>query len=544
MKKPKPIDTELGGLPACASRFIKLVVKKMRYRKKVRAEVMAELATHFDGALKNCKSGGDREKTAEKLIAEFGDVKLLAVLLRRAKKRCRPLWRKVLVRSSQALAIIVLYIIFVGVYLGTGTPNISVNYVDWLNDLVSEGGSEVQNAKPYYDKAAELYVECPTALEKKCLGCGRAGNLLTDFNDLEMKHLVKWLGDNKVAFDVLRQGAEKPCCWTTYRSDGTDLRTGDFMRLVHQPLSGYHKLAQAMGWQIAYDTHNGKIGAALGNWTVLQKFGCDLQAKGLLNEQMVGIAIEAVAQAGIFTVLEKADVPADALKNLQAKMEKNFSSQQTVIDLEAEKVFWYDLVQRGFTDDGKGSGRVLKDGLSLVITDWKSSLWRFISFSYPHRCEVVAAIDRYFSQAKELLNKTPYQLYDKGDSQKWNELGKASIMLRLLGPAHATIGRLSWRTKTNRAGLLTTLAVLRCEKETGKYPDTLQELVPAGYLKQLPMDPYSGKPLIYKRTEDNFVIYSVGLNFRDDGGKLGRGRDGKPRMWANEGDAVFWPVCK
>jgi len=542
--KKKENNELFDNLPTSAAEFIRLVIKKMRYCKKVRADVMAELTAHFEDGLKGCKTDEEKQQKAQQLISNFGDVKLLAVLLRRAKKRCRPLWRKVLVRSFQALAVIVLYIIFVSVYLGTGTPNISVNYADWLNELVSKGSSEVQNAKPYYDKAAELCVKCPTALQEKCLGCGSAGNWLTDFNDFEMKHLVKWLDDNKVAFDALRQGAEKSRCWTIYRSDGTDLRTGNFMRLIHQPLSGYQKLAHAMGWQIAYDIHDGNIGAALSNCMVLQKFGSDLQAKGLLIEQMVGIAIEAIAQARIFMVLEKFNVPADALNNIQTKMEKNFSRQQAVIDLEAEKVFWYDLVQRGFTDDGKGSGRVLKDGLPLVIKDWKSSLWGFISFSYPDRCEVVAGIDRYFSGVKELLNKTPYQLHHSGDSQKWSELGKESIMLGLLGPGHAGVGRLSWRTKTNRAGLLTTLAVLRYEKERGKYPDSLQELVPAGYLKQLPMDPYSGKALVYRKTDDGFMLYGLGSNFKDDGGEVVRDDKGRVRKWADEGDWFFWPVSK
>jgi len=81
----------------------------MRYRRKVRRDVQAELAAHFEDELKDCENDEDKEQKAKQLITEFGDVKLLAVLLRRAKKRCRPLWRKALVRSLQVLGIIVLY---------------------------------------------------------------------------------------------------------------------------------------------------------------------------------------------------------------------------------------------------------------------------------------------------------------------------------------------------------------------------------------------------------------------------------------------------
>ena len=101
MEKEKLFD----NLPGSAVEFIKLVIKKMRYRKKVRSDVQAELIAHFDDELCECKTDEEKNTKAEQLIAEFGDVKTLGRLLRRAKKRCRPLWAKVLVRSFQALGI-------------------------------------------------------------------------------------------------------------------------------------------------------------------------------------------------------------------------------------------------------------------------------------------------------------------------------------------------------------------------------------------------------------------------------------------------------
>jgi len=60
------------------------------------------------------------------------------------------------------------------------------------------------------------------------------------------------------------------------------------------------------------------------------------------------------------------------------------------------------------------------------------------------------------------------------------------------------------------------------------------------------LDPFSDKPLVYKKTDGNFIFYSVGLNFKDDGGQVYRMEEGKkPRLWDDKfGDAVFWPVPK
>ena len=56
-------------------------------------------------------------------------------------------------------------------------------------------------------------------------------------------------------------------------------------------------------------------------------------------------------------------------------------------------------------------------------------------------------------------------------------------------------------------------------------------LVPE-YLSQVPEDPYGDGPLIYRRTEGEFILYSVGADGEDDGGELVPGVDA---IWG-EGD--------
>ncbi len=67
--------------------------------------------------------------------------------------------------------------------------------------------------------------------------------------------------------------------------------------------------------------------------------------------------------------------------------------------------------------------------------------------------------------------------------------------------------------------------------EHGRYPETLQELVPK-YLPNVPTDPFDGKPLRYERLRNGFKIWSIGQDFKDDGGV-----EGKPRWVA--GDIVW-----
>lgn len=61
------------------------------------------------------------------------------------------------------------------------------------------------------------------------------------------------------------------------------------------------------------------------------------------------------------------------------------------------------------------------------------------------------------------------------------------------------------------------IALERFKLAHGHYPDALGELAP-GVISTLPHDIVGGQPLKYRRTSDNYVLYSIGWNEKDDGG--------------------------
>jgi len=553
----KKNDNIFAGLPPVAVEYIRLVIKKMGYRRKVREDVQAELIAHFEDTLASCASEKEKEEASQKIITEFGNAKVIGILARRAKKRCRPLWRTVIVRSLQAAAIIVLYLGICFAHLNIGRPNISVNYVDWLNKLVSQGNSDSLNARPYFDKAVELWIPMFSEILQKSLH-----DWPGDMNEAQRQAVAKVLDENAKAIELIKEGVEKPYCWTTYSSDVNESvkkallqQTGGKIIPDYEitavlwgngmkNLPGYRRVAYTLAMQASWKAYCGDTKGAFSDCFILQKFGSHLQGKGLLVEQLVGIAIDALGLNRAFMILEKVDVPADVLKNFQEEVEREDYKQAKVINLEAEKAFLYDYIQKSFTDDGKGNGHVLAKGLPLVIDDWKSSLWGFISFSYPDKREVVATIDEYFERGQQLIEETPRELHKAEKIDIWDNLGEKCFLLKMTGPAHRKVGELSWRVRTHRKSLIAVLAVLRYKKTKGEYPANLEELTAAGYLKELPMDPWSDKPLGYRKTDGNFILYGVGKNFVDDGGQVIRDDKGKVKQYADEGDWVFWPVVK
>ena len=60
------------------------------------------------------------------------------------------------------------------------------------------------------------------------------------------------------------------------------------------------------------------------------------------------------------------------------------------------------------------------------------------------------------------------------------------------------------------------LAAFKAENNNN-YPEQLEQLAPK-YLPEIPFDIYTGKPLIYRRSESGYLLYSVGANLSDNGG--------------------------
>jgi len=209
--------------------------------------------------------------------------------------------------------------------------------------------------------------------------------------------------------------------------------------------------------------------------------------------------------------------------------------------LDYEKALWYDEIQRTFTDDGKGGGRALAEGLFYASGDWKGNLLNTVRFRYPDRRQTIAMVDRYFLWAQERLN-TPPDAEHLGEPNDSSRAPTTNSMFSLTPAYHGRLALMGWQLKTHEIGVITLLAIQRYFRATGSYPDRLDQLVGQGYLKELPKDPFGQGLLTYKRTDEGFLLYSWGADRKDDGGQLGTGSEGQPRNWADNGDWVFWPA--
>lgn len=108
------------------------------------------------------------------------------------------------------------------------------------------------------------------------------------------------------------------------------------------------------------------------------------------------------------------------------------------------------------------------------------------------------------------------------------------VLVNMLLPAVVPISKRSAHAQTTVDHAMLACALERCRLVDGKFPETLDALAPR-FIAKLPHDIITGEPLKYRRDGDGYVLYSVGWNEKDDGGKPGA----KSAPASEDGDWVW-----
>ncbi len=127
-------------------------------------------------------------------------------------------------------------------------------------------------------------------------------------------------------------------------------------------------------------------------------------------------------------------------------------------------------------------------------------------------------------------------LLKSGVSRIWHH----RLFSALLLPALSAISQKSAVAQTCADEAALACALERYRLANGGFPETLAVLDPK-FIQALPHDIITGDPLLYRRTENGqFLLYSVGWNETDDGGRVVMNNNGKTVDIA-QGDWV-WPA--
>ena len=545
-------------LPPCTTEFIRQVVREMGYHRRARQEVEAELTAHFEDELRSCTEAQEKEQKARRLIEEFGDAKLLAVLCRRGKKRCRPLWAKAMIRSLQAAAILLVLLILYVAWFVRGEPSIRIDYVALLNQMSRPKVAEGDDASPYYERAIALLIgpnselqaipafEHPDYVEHR---------EFAGLPDDARRVIGQWIEANRVAWEDFVVAGSKPYLARSYQA--TDGVNEPRLMSVRLPdLSALKNLSRVGLWLSRQHISQGRTGEALEDCLTVARAGRHWQQSGTVVEQLVALSMVRMAEEEILRIADRQAFSATELADLQRQLAGLYPQRFLLVEVQSERLVFLDVVQHVFTDEGPGGGHVIPAATANLLgqamrEDYGEAAeiplyWTTLSMLHAGRDETVAKAEAIFDHQRELSRLSPYEKRARQATtiaQMVTSLPRHRYALvQAMVPALDRVMELGFRGRALHEATLTVLALQRYRQEKASYPAVLDELKQGGYLDVLPADPYSDKALLYKATAGRFILYSLGPDFHDDGGESGRDQEGRPKAWADKGDTVFWPV--
>jgi hypothetical protein len=329
--------------------------------------------------------------------------------------------------------------------------------------------------------------------------------------------------------------------------------------LLNAPLPGVQPcrgLAGALAARAMLRLGRGAAGDAWEDLLACHRLGRLLGRGGCLFEGLVGIAIDLVACRADLAFLDRARPDAKRIDRCL----RDLRALPPLPDL-AEKVnlgdrfMFLDIVmqvdRRGLqflkdlSDDRAGQPATflerIQEGFAqrmLDGIDWDPALetanrWfeRAVAvLREPDRPARVRKLDAFSADLKALLEQAPdaegvaKTMLDGKSTGKARGKAVGDILIPRLMPAINKVQDAADRARQTQDNLTLAFALARYRLDHGRYPERLDALVPR-YLPDVPRDLFSGRALVYRRDGDGYVLYSVGVNGRDDGG---RGYDDEP----------------
>jgi hypothetical protein len=551
-------------LPDAPAERITAIVRATRLWKSERADIARELIAHAHDAL---SAGRTPEDTADSL----GDPAIVAKLLRRSARRKRPWHWQARHRTLQAIAIALLATI--GAYtilfirFNTGSPSITHNYIAELNER-NAAFSDDQHALPAFEALHRVW----SPMFRELL------NFYThDQNENELPQhaterfpyapshargyaeLVAAHARVRPQIDDALAASRLPTLGILY-SDRYEQVTNEngtieykMLPPTEDPALGGNLVEVLLPW-ITHARSNAKLIAfdavlaardnnpdrAAESLTAIFNTARLIGQEHTLISSLVAIAIQTMGETVLLQIIHDLPNLFDE-SHLTAIAHTAAVSGRTARDLDfaTERRMFGDFLQRAYTDDGHGDGRLTAEGIRLAVlmngvmpgepddiarTDILPVRFtgpvamlafgsrrdqREFHASLMNLAEALLATTPGSPEQQRLLEEVQVLEHELGTNPRMR-------MAAILTPAFTRAVATAHRAHAHTNATLTTIALHIHHQRTGRWPDTLAELTPQ-LLPTIPEDPFDpGRPIKYRLIDNTPHVYFVGADAIDN----------------------------
>lgn len=563
------LDARLAAadLPPDAAALVRTTVKKTRLWRLEKAQVADELIAHFHDGLA-------ADTPPDQLVADFGDPKPTAQLIRRAKKRGRPLVAKMFIWTRRAALAAVAFYVVVVVRFYFGSPTVSVDYLARINGKIA--------AVPEADQAWPIYREMLEKEQWSWAWEARTSegvplwevlyNPLVRPGHEDWPQVASFLDQLQPTLDTLRRGGQRAGLGYQPQREAdiseADHRAFNFtsdppatnqtaaetlfresMISVLLPHLGFMRQSVRL---LAADTraavYQNDPPRAIANLTATLGLARQSAESPFLISGLVAISIVNVHCESVMRILT--DTPAFFTDAQWSRLAHELAvvAPRDLLQVESEKIVLRDLIQRMYTDNGRGNGHITDEGLELL--EWlrneqqtESSIFALMgeetvgsrasqfvaeallpgsALLIADRRATAQRLDELFALAERDIAKPLGESgHDSMDTEieSWStfERQRYPLLFETM-PAMGAAARTAVQSQTRCDGVLIGIALELYRREHGAWPSALEELVPR-FIPALPVDPITGGALRYRAAETGPVVYSVGGDRDDDGGR-------------------------
>jgi hypothetical protein len=287
------------------------------------------------------------------------------------------------------------------------------------------------------------------------------------------------------------------------------------------------EIARLLSYDVLLRAQENDAEQALRSCRAIINAGRSVGDEPTLVSQLVRIAIRSIAVDKVQRALAQGQPSEAALRKLQQLLEKEEPEPLLLIGMRGE---------RGGMDRlllALESGTTSLDSVLGGPSGMESLTLRLPGSMDRQR----AAMLRYLTRAVEVAKLPPGQ-QQHDEMQQLEAIVKTQpYLVRLLAPAFTKVFTAFERSRMELRCAVAALAAERYRHDKKRWPDTLEALCEAGYLGQVPVDLYDGKPVRLRRLDDGLLIYSIGPDGEDNGGNLdpkkplAKGTDLGFRLW-------------
>lgn len=383
----------------------------------------------------------------------------------------------------------------------------------------------------------------------------------------EFPEVFKWLKANARFVDIAIEGANRPKYYSPLVVPEED---GEPQGLVSALLPGIQEIRSIARFLMCRAMLNIKEGNAETAWAdimAMHRIGCMIGKGPTLIESLVGIAINQIGAKGATIYLDQIEMTAAQIARCRKDIAQLPPMPDMIEQLDwCERMMYLDcvlLLGVGQTETlslagarvpraDEGVVKTILTRLAIVSVDWNMAMKtgnemydRLIvamkKATFKEREAALTEVDAIIDQTRRNTSFTGFLkvVSETGSSRAAMSEMVANMMVGLLLPAVRAVNGARERATQTRHNLEVAFALAEWKKKNGTYPESLADLVPA-YFARIPHDGFASKPLNYVLEGEGFLIYSIGRNLEDEGGRWfddePRGDDPRVRLPIPEED--------